>query len=221
MENENVIFEAGVIELKPLGVLHDTGSDVWAPKINNAVDQMISTGCVVIIYQRRSLDSLYRNIFRRNQKLNPGKKPGEKGFVEKYKLWTHQIVETNNTGDGKWFVRLCKEGETMNPFYAIENHTRYGHWLVLADKMMNGERVEVKDLKDARRLSQSFRSLSERRGLFRAGRMLRTSMVTSGRRKSYLVELVKPLRKKEDVLAEIEIQSAARKKAGQAKKAAK
>jgi hypothetical protein len=169
-----------VIELKPPDSMFDTGTAVWGPRIKNAVESMITTGCVVILYQKQTLGSLYRNVLRRNLRKNNGLTRDDPGFVEYYKLWTHQLEPADEAGEGKWIVRLRKPNESVNPFFSAENDSRYGRWLVLAEQLVKGEPVEVASETDVRRLAQSFRFSCDRRGYQREGRMLRTVRSANG-----------------------------------------
>lgn len=172
------------IDLRPVG-LYDTGREVLRPDVDSAVESMLATGCEVLVYEKRTLMALYKNVSRRN-----GRRP--EGTVE-LRLWTHRTADPEGEYPGRWLIRLRQEDELINPFFTTDQDSQYGRWLPLAEQLMLGQEVRVKSVAEAVRLGQSFRFACDKRGFFRQGRMLRRRK--EGR--EWVVCLAKPLVKSE------------------------
>ncbi len=176
------------IELRPLG-MYDTGLQVLKPDVDSAVESMIATGCMVIIYEKKTLMSLYKNVSRRNERANRERLARGEPEEEVFKLWTHRTQQGPGQGEGRWLVRIRRPGEEFNPFFRQSPDAKYGRWLPLVEQLMAGQEVRVASVYEANRVGQSFRFACDRRGYARQGHMLQRRAEGDG----WIVSLAKPL----------------------------
>jgi len=171
--------------------MFDSGDDMVREVAKGAVNNMIATGGVLVIFNKRVLGAMFQSVRRRSLVLaEQGKKT--------LKLWSHRTHgPCQEFKEGRWLVKIRQEGETINPFYGVEReHRLYGYWLALANQLIEGKEVEVADAYEFQRLGQSFRFACDRKGYYREGRMMRKRPNEKG---GFIVYLSKPLRLVADV----------------------
>lgn len=210
MNNEQ--GSAPVTELQLPFAMFDSGDDMVREVAKGAVNNMIATGGVLVVFNKRVLNAMFQNVRRRSLVLAKQGKP-------LLKLWTHR---THGPGgefrEGRWLVKIRQEGEEINPFYGGERlHRNYGYWLTLANQLIEGKEIPVKDVYEFQRLGQSFRLTCDRKGYIRDGRVLRKRANEDG---TFTAYLAKPLRLKSEA-ADAAVAEDAKKPARKAAKSAK
>lgn len=181
------LSSAPMTELQLPNAMFDSGDDMVREVAKGAVNNMIATGGVLVVFNKRVLGAMFQNVRRRSLVLAKEGKPT-------LKLWSHR---THGPGgefrEGRWLVKIRQEGETINPFYGGEKlHRNYGYWLTLANQLIEGKEVVVADVYEFQRLGQSFRLSCNRRGYVRTGRILRKRPNEDG---SFTAYLAKPLQR--------------------------
>jgi hypothetical protein len=177
---------APMTELQLPIAMFDSGDDMVREVAKGAVNNMIATGGVLVVFNKRVLGAMFQNVRRRSLVLvKQGKEP--------LKLWSHRTHgPCDEFREGRWLVKVRQEGEAVNPFYGGERmHRNYGYWLTMANQLIEGSEVEVADAYEFQRLGQSFRLACDRKGYIRDGRVLRKRPNDEG---SFTAYLAKPLR---------------------------
>lgn len=202
----NELGSAPMTELQLPTAMFDSGDDMVREVAKGAVNNMIATGGVLVVFNKRVLGALFQNVRRRSLVLvKQGKEP--------MKLWTHR---THGPGgefrEGRWMVKIRQEGETINPFYGGEGeHRNYGFWLAQANQLIEGKEIEVASTYEFQRLGQSFRLACDRKGYQREGRVLRRRANDNG---TFTAYLAKPLRLKAEVTDGKSVAAPEKKKVG-------
>lgn len=197
-------------ELQVPTAMFDSGDDMVREVAKGAVNNMIATGGVLVIFNKRVLGAMFQSVRRRSLVLaKQGKKP--------LKLWSHRTHgPCDEFREGRWLVKIRQEGETINPFYGMERqHRLYGYWLSMANQLIEGKEIEVADAYEFQRLGQSFRLACDRKGYYREGRMMRKRPNEKG---GFIVYLAKPLRLAVDVEKEARAGDVSKEKPKAAKK---
>lgn len=178
---------APMTELQVPFAMFDSGDDMVREVAKGAVNNMIATGGVLVIFNKRVLGAMFQNVRRRSLVLAKAGKP-------LLKLWSHRTHgPCTEFREGRWLVKIRQEGETINPFYGEEKaHRNYGYWLTLANQLIEGKEIEVADAYEFQRLGQSFRLACNRQGFVRTGRILRKRPNDDG---TFTAYLAKPLQK--------------------------
>jgi len=175
-----------ITELQVPTAMFDSGDDMVREVAKGAVNNMIATGGVLVIFNKRVLGAMFQSVRRRSLVLaGQGKSP--------IKLWSHRThAPCEEFREGRWLVKIRQEGETINPFYGMEPQKRlYGYWLALANQLIESKEIDVADAYEFQRVGQSFRLACDRKGYHRDGRMMRKRPNGKG---GFTVYLAKPLR---------------------------